>query len=1122
VIKKKIITSESDFEGDPASLIAIKKIQKAAKDGNLIIVFGAGISKGLTDGEMPAWKDLIDSGLGYAVTKGRMVEDQSIVWRKLLESSDIDDLLSSAEHMGRKLGAPSDIIYTRWLQDQFQDFEVSNKSLSSAITHISKQKIPFCTLNYDLLLENVTGFLPILVTDSIKATSWMRREMDGVLHLHGHFENPESCILGIRDYERTIGDDARDLLQRSLATFNQLLFIGCGDTFSDPNFSALISWMRKTLRGAPLVHYALTLESEVSVRRRDPAWSGFVEPLSYGNTHQELADFIIKLLPSGVKKVASKKRSSSTEINQFVINSYRSFLLRDCGQMTIEGVSADLDTGQRKFDLERLFVPLKIAGCPPELPLSDPERAQKLEEWHELNKETKAFGEVLVKNKRMALLALPGGGKTLLLKRLAVAYADPERRAASCDALPELTLIPVLIRCREWRDHIKLPIQTLLKKFGEITGQSDMAGLFDALIPYLKKGQVLLLIDGLDEIHNDADRAVFVDHLESFLEEYKNIRVVVTSREAGFNLVAPSISRFCSRWRIAPLEQEAIEMLCEHWHRLMSGDSSSSIEEGKAVASALVKNDSLHRLAENPLLLTMLLVVKHGAGGLPPDRVSLYSRAVEVLLDTWNIKGHEPLNPKEAVPQLAYVAFQLMCQGKQTATQKELLYLLDEAREKLPSIKRYAKDSPYQFLKRVELRSSLLLEAGHQVENGLTVPFYQFRHLTFQEYLSALAVVEGHYQEYRQDDTVLTPLRKYLLIDEWKEVVPMAAVLARKRAEPLILELINEASSEWKLKSESIDFDVSFGDKLSGPIGRLVQCFVEEVEASTDTLTSALSMIALFARGCVSSDNWQTICRGPYGEELYLQAWIRFKNLFTALPAKYESWIMNTCASFAVYRQPSSSWLGDEGKKHIFDLLQSGDEESLSRGLLICMGVIWASRHMEVDARMYEVIPISLVESHLYSALPTVFLPATWVRNIYCREVNAEETPSIEILDRFLLNFMSVEGGRFETTAYAIACQMGMPRDHWVPVLSEAASCKIVTHLEEFKIGDSQIIHLANLIIAYHAKSILSDHEILEKIELINQNQLRHILNWDEKYENMIIALGGATKKNKTARKVKP
>jgi hypothetical protein len=87
----------------------------------------------------------------------------------------------------------------------------------------------------------------------------------------------------------------------------------------------------------------------------------------------------------------------------------------------------------------------------------------------------------------LALLALPGGGKTLLLKRLAVAYADSARRLASEDALPDLDLVPVLIRCREWREHMERPILTLLRNLPDITGQAHLTGLSDALLPLLRR-----------------------------------------------------------------------------------------------------------------------------------------------------------------------------------------------------------------------------------------------------------------------------------------------------------------------------------------------------------------------------------------------------------------------------------------------------------------------------------------------------------------------------------------------------------------------------------------------------------------------------------------------------------
>jgi hypothetical protein len=391
----------------------------------------------------------------------------------------------------------------------------------------------------------------------------------------------------------------------------------------------------------------------------------------------------------------------------------------------------------------------------------------------------------------------------------------------------------------------------------EITGQSSLVGLSDALLPLLREGRVLLLVDGLDEIHNDAQRASFVQHLETFLAEYELVHLVVTSREAGFSLVAPTLARFCERWRVAPLQEDAITELSRHWHILMMGGSTDAIKEGQELARPILQNSSLRLLAENPLLLTMLLVVRHGAGRLPPDRVSLYGRAVEVLLDTWNIQEHEPLNSREAIPQLAFVAYRLMLSGKQTSTEKELLQLLEEARDKIPQIRRYATDTPEKFLRRVELRSSLIIEAGQQIEAGRTVSFYQFRHLTFQEYLAAVAAVEGHYLGYRTDDTVLTPLLSHLTAEERKEVIPMSAVLAKKQAEPLMTALVKEAIG---LRDEFIETigavsenartgRLGLAPQLPPAVARLVQCLAEEAEASSEMLTAALQITAFFCTG---------------------------------------------------------------------------------------------------------------------------------------------------------------------------------------------------------------------------------------------------------------------------------
>lgn len=924
----------------------LNDIQASIQAGQLVVVAGAGTSLSLASRRTPAysWPKLLENAFTYAEKMGRIDDRQRQRWSETISSGDLDELLGAAEFVSRKLDGRNGLLYSRWLESLFssQKFATSSR-MKDALSLITKHGIPICTLNYDTLIERCTRLPSINMDDHRKVLSWARRSHPGILHLHGQWEKPETIVLGVSDYNDATTDDFRLSLQQALSTFNRLLFIGCGDTLYDPNLSSLLRWMRDTLGADGLQHYALVRDQEVEAKHRDPTWQGLVAPIGYGDNFESLPTFLIdKLVP--VQTAKRPDRRSKIKSDSEVIQNYRKYLVADCGKMTIEGVRADADTAKQKFDLEKLFVPLEVDPVPPEFSASDPQREKKLKEWTKRNASALPFGEALRKGSKLALLALPGGGKTLLLKRLAVAYSDPVRRTATDDHLPDADLLPILIRCREWRDHISLPISSIINKIHEIAGQNTLKGLFDAIQDRLKTGRILLLVDGLDEIHSDADRTTFVENLEAFLDEHRKIRLVVTSREAGFALVAPSLMRFCSRWRIAPLSENAIKQLCSHWHSLMGGVSLEVQEETRIVVDTILANESLRRLAENPLLLTMLLVVKHGFGRLPPDRVTLYERAVEVLLDTWNIRGHAALNPREAVPQLAFVAFRMMQDGKQTATERELLALIEECRREVPMVRLYAKDSPSEFLKRVELRSSLLLEAGKSLEGGKTVPFYQFRHLTFQEYMAAIAIVEGHYKGYAEDHSVSHPLGNEIANDEWKEVVPMAAVLAKKRASSLIVDLIAQAEQveiaflSGDFSSKKYEWNSNY--RLPAAVSRLLQCLVEEAEFSQSTLDSSLRLVATFAHGCQSQENWTAVVRGPFGANLFEEAW----KLFSSRTLPRESWIRNTVALMAYYRKSPAYWVTVDGTQELRDGLTGASEKDRGVAAATICGMFWRDR----------------------------------------------------------------------------------------------------------------------------------------------------------------------------------
>ena len=519
----------------------------------------------------------------------------------------------------------------------------------------------------------------------------------------------------------------------------------------------------------------------------------------------------------------------------------------------------------------------------------------------------------------------------------------------------------------------------------------------------------------------------------------------------------------------------------------MSGDSPGAVSEMNEVVDHLIENASLHRLAENPLLLTMLLVVKHGAGRLPPDRVSLYSRAVEVLLDTWNIKGHDPLNLKESVPQLACVAFQLMKAGKQTATEAELLVLLEEARDRIPQIQRYAKDSPYDFLKRVELRSSLLLEAGHQIESGKTVPFYQFRHLTFQEYLAAVAVAEGHYVDYSRKDTILTPLSKYLTADEWKEVVPMAAVLARKQAEPLMLELLHQGQAirdrHEKGKQTEAEQRHARMRKLPAPVSRLMQCLVEEAEATPETTTQALQLIAFFAVGGLRQEDWRALSKGPYGAELLHHSWSLFSN---AQLREMDG--IQTCTYIAAARFGTKFAHNGNLDPELVRLLTSTTEEETAQGLLIVAGKVFEEKEIALPRSKEPLqVPVELIdyiEKHFFAKSTAILAAAIWAWAVVLFHYKIAGQPTAAGLDRVLKVYLTSPDERLVASAStALWTQLGLERRKWKPVLHERDVDKI-KRISDKKSGMGRRTHAfaASLLIAFHAGTVWSDDELVSKL----------------------------------------
>ena len=537
---------------------------------------------------------------------------------------------------------------------------------------------------------------------------------------------------------------------------------------------------------------------------------------------------------------------------------YGQYLASECGFIQLDGLPADSDVGSRRLRIENLFVPLHL------------DLTEKVG-GEEKKTQRKPVGAGLAEHPRLALLAAPGGGKSTLLKRLAVAYAELGRREQVNDSLPTRTWLPLFFRCRELRSLARGSFAELLDALSQREPVRQHAEVFRAYIDRaLLAGRVLLLVDGLDEISDPGDRAAFVCTVRTALQAYSGIATVVTSREAGFRHVAAHLAPVCTHATLSQFNPDDIRRLSVAWHREVVGDTEKVRLDAEELANTIVRNDRINRLAVNPLLLTTLLLVKRWVGSLPTRRAVLYGKAVEVLLMTWNTEGHEPIPDEEALPQLCYVASTMMLGKVERISRRRLARLLQDAREALPTELGYVQGTVEEFIHRVEDRSSLLMMTGHDLEDGQIVEFFEFRHLTFQEFLTARAMVEGWHPGRKDQDTLVTVLDSHLRDEKWREVIPLAAVLGGKATESLIQRLTEMVRRETDDEQEK-QLELKLHDS-STPLIALANCLADEAAARPETIRAAVRELLRRGSNLHQMPFASTLFRSRYGSELREEA----------------------------------------------------------------------------------------------------------------------------------------------------------------------------------------------------------------------------------------------------------
>lgn len=325
----------------------------------------------------------------------------------------------------------------------------------------------------------------------------------------------------------------------------------------------------------------------------------------------------------------------------------------------------------------------------------------------------------------------------------------------------------------------------------------------------LADGRVVLLLDGLDEVH-PRERAHVEDWVDEHLAAHPGTRCVVSTRPS---VVAEQwwVDRGFHRFDLLPMSRHSIEQYVQGWHSVARADYPADTPDGAAAREwltacergllrTLANRPALRGMSANPLLCGLLCALHMDRGEhLPESRKQVYDAALELLLVRWpqlrrrcrgsaQGAGDYPdgaeacsgtelrLSEEELVKLLQRLAFWLV-------TNRQLVLTPDVARQRVTSCMfglRGGDEDPDRLLHYIAHESGLLRE--------LPGGSLQFVHHTFRDHLAAKEVVE---------EANLTLMLDHADKPHWHDVVVMAGAHARPAERELILrELLSRGQTQ--------------------------------------------------------------------------------------------------------------------------------------------------------------------------------------------------------------------------------------------------------------------------------------------------------------------------------------
>jgi hypothetical protein len=333
-------------------------------------------------------------------------------------------------------------------------------------------------------------------------------------------------------------------------------------------------------------------------------------------------------------------------------------------------------------------------------------------------------------------------------------------------------LTPVVLPLAAYADaksrHSGLTLRQHLENWLKERGRE---ALREAVCVELQAGRVLILFDGVDEIPDSRERVLVVRAVEEFLADHALNRFLVTSRPYGYVRLAGEISHFYLP-NFSPAQVKEFvscwQRAFERWRHPEAPDFAQANKQAKEMLDEIRRNSKVAELASNPLMLVIFALIRHEQARLPEERVQLYNRAVNTLMDSWNrgrcLAGIDVGGVRLPLDRLVRVWSAVAEWTRRTKPtgvvhraelKKKLIEILRE--EELDEEDPEATADSY--LNAAADRAGLLEERGKDI--------FAFWHPTFEEFLAAVELTTPSSKAIKR----ILPLRDD---PRWREVILLA------------------------------------------------------------------------------------------------------------------------------------------------------------------------------------------------------------------------------------------------------------------------------------------------------------------------------------------------------------